>query len=250
MKIRVSTYALAMAGVFILLASSCQKEDNNNSNSANGVIPPIMFNPNLTYGTMTDQSGNTYKTITIGSQTWMAENLRTTKYRNGNPIPNVPDNNTWASLSTGAYCDINNESSNSKVYGRLYNYYTILDNRNIAPAGWHVATQAEWNTLIDKYAGWMNAGDPLKEKGITHWWSPNSEATNESGFTALPNCPRDVNGDFEVLGIIGNSGVWWCNSGDTTTPIYWNMSNNEANVTSAALGSYRRNGNAIRCVKD
>ncbi len=252
MKIRVCTYALAMAGVFILLTNSCQKSSDNNSNNNNSSndIAPIVFNSSLTYGTMTDQSGNTYKTITIGTQTWMAENLRTTKYRNGDPIPNVTDATAWAGLSTGAYCDINNESGNSKIYGRLYNYYTILDSRNIAPAGWHVATKAEWNTLVNKYQGWVYAGDQLKEKGITHWVTPNSEATNESGFTALPSCNRDVNGTWQAAGIIGYDGTWWCNTGETTTPVEWGMDNVSSDIVSSTLGTYKRDGNSIRCVKD
>lgn len=109
----------------------------------------IIFNPILTYGTMTDQDGNTYKTITIGSQTWMAENLRVTHFRNGDPIPNVTDNDTWHNLTSSAYCWYNNDISNKDIYGALYNWYAVTDSRNIAPAGWHVPTSDDMQELVD-----------------------------------------------------------------------------------------------------
>jgi hypothetical protein len=103
----------------------------------------IIFNPNLTYGSLIDIDGNEYKTISIGTQTWMAENLKTTKYRNGDPIPNVTDDTEWGKLSTGAYCDYDNIPDNSAIYGKLYNWYAVDDSRNIAPTGWHVPTDKE-----------------------------------------------------------------------------------------------------------
>ncbi len=251
MKIRVCTYALAMAGVFILLTNSCQKSSDNNSNNNNSGndIAPIVFNYSLTYGTMTDQSGNTYKTITIGTQTWMAENLRTTKYRNGDPIPNVTDETAWARLSTGAYCYDNNNSNSSTIYGRLYNYYAILDSRNIAPTGWHVATVNDWNTLVNRCGGTMVAGNKLKEKGWKHWLL-NMDATNESGFTALPNCTRFDNGFWDSVSLPGASGTWWCNSGNTDNLVCWNLNGNNGDVTSNAYGNDAQDGNPVRCVKD
>ncbi len=253
MKTYACTFKLVTFGIFLLLVNSCKKTDSNNQDTTTSDIKPIVFNPNLTYGTMTDQSGNTYKTIVIGTQTWMAENLRTTKYRNGENIPNVTDNTTWAGLSTGAYSDIDNDSRNSAIYGRIYNYHVILDTRNIAPLGWHVATAAEWNILVNRCGGWLAAGDLLKEKGVTHWAAPNSESLNTSGFTAIPNRTRDVTGSWDDTYVAINVySEWWCDSGDTTTPTYWTMNYFTAKVTnlSGTYVAYRRDGRAIRCVKD
>ncbi len=171
-------YPLIIAGTLLLLSFSCKKEDET--------IPSIQFNNDLTYGTMTDQDGNTYKTITIGTQTWMAENLKTTKYRNGDPIPNVTDISEWYHLTTGAYCDYINTPGSDVTYGKLYNWHTVADSRNIAPTGWHVPSDAEWAILIEYLGGSDVAGGKLKETGTTHWYNPTTEATNESGFTGLP----------------------------------------------------------------
>src|ERR1035437_3671045 len=145
-----------------------------------------IFNPNLTYGTVTDFDGNVYKTITIGSKTWMAENLKVTHYQNGDPIPNETDATAWSNLTTGAYCDYNYTPSNSITYGHMNNLFSIIDSRTIAPAGLHVPTAIEWDTLINYIGGVSLAGGNLKEIGTTHWTSPNTGATNSSGMTILP----------------------------------------------------------------
>ncbi len=165
-------------------------------------VSSVVFNPNLTYGIMTDQDGNAYKTIKIGTQTWMAENLRVTKYRNGDPIPNVTDSATWITLTTGAYCNYENTTNMDKICtsGRLYNWFTVADNRNIALTGWHVPTDAEWITLITFLGDKFVAGGKMKEIGTTHWLSPNTGATNESGFSASPAGDRGDNGRFVNLG--------------------------------------------------
>jgi uncharacterized protein (TIGR02145 family) len=134
-------------------------------------------------GTVTDIDGNVYQTVKIGSQWWMAENLKVTHYRNGDPIPNVTDAGTWANITTGAYCNYNNNPLNADTYGRLYNWYVVSDARIIAPEGWHVPSDGEWTQLNDFLA--FNIGGKLKETGYEHWDPPNDGATNESGFTAL-----------------------------------------------------------------
>lgn len=136
--------------------------------------------------TVTDYDGNVYQTVLIGDQCWMMENLKVTHYRNGDPIPHVTDGVTWGNLTSGAYCNYNNDEGNVATYGRLYNWYAVDDSRNIAPAGWHVPSDAEWQTLVDYLGGDAVAGGKMKEAGTTHWASPNTGATNESGFTALP----------------------------------------------------------------
>ena len=149
-----------------------------------------------------------YQTITIGTQVWMAENLKATHFRNGDAIPHVTDGATWQSLTTGAYCEYNNDINNVATYGRLYNWYAVNDYRNIAPVGWHVPIDAEWQTLVDYLGGWEVAGGKMKEAGTANWVSPNTGATNESGFSALPGGRRHVigSGYYENMGY---SGYFW-----------------------------------------
>ncbi len=207
----------------------------------------ITFNPDLTYGTMTDTDGNVYKTITIGTQTWMAENLKTTKFRNGDPIPNVTDNAAWAALATGAYCWFNNDAAAYKAtYGALYNWYAVADSRNIAPIGWHVATDAEWTTLTDFLGGESVAGGKLKETGTLHWLTPNTDAINSAGFTALPGGYRYGGGFF--FGV-GNYGDWWSSS-MRSAPYAWCRYMN-CGYSYANKNSYEEYfGFSVRCIKD
>ena len=160
--------------------------------------------------TVTDYDGNVYQTVLIGDQCWMMENLKVTHYRNGEAIPHVTDSETWAGLTTGAYCNYGNDEGNVSTYGRLYNWYAVDDSRKIAPEGWHVATDEEWKQLEmflgmsqaeADTTGWRGTdeGGKLKEAGTTHWASPNTGATNESGFTALPGGYRHVGGNFHSM---------------------------------------------------
>ncbi len=154
---------------------------------------------------LSDYDGNVYSTVTIGSQVWMVENLKTTHFNDGTPIPLVTDSSGWANLTSSGYCWYNNDLSNKDNYGALYNCYAI-DTKNIAPIGWHVATDSDW-TILSTYLGGVSiAGAKLKEAGTTHWITPNAGATNESGFIALPGGARRSNGSF---GDFGNIGYWW-----------------------------------------
>jgi uncharacterized protein (TIGR02145 family) len=195
--------------------------------------------------TVTDIDGNVYHTVTIGSQVWMAENLKVTHYRNGDPIPHVTDHGAWSNLSTGAYSNYNNDVSNVATYGRLYNWYAVSDSRSIAPAGWHVPSDAEWQTLAGYLGGYHVAGGKLKEASTTHWASPNTGATNESGFSALPGGYRSSNGFYDV----GNVAYFW-----TTTE----HDNNSSWLRNLHYFSSRLNRNSlneqlgfsVRCVRD
>jgi len=204
---RIWIFPFVLAGFVLILASGCKKDVKNITNSGG-----IIFNPNLTYGTVTDIEGNVYKTITIGTQTWMAENLKTTKYRDGTSIPNVTDNSAWQNLTTGAYCHYNNDIANVAVYGELYNWYAV-DTRKICPEGWRVPEDAEWTTLTNYLGGESVAGGKLKETGFNHWQSPNEGATNVSGFTALPGSSRSDYGSFDG---IGTEGRFWGKSSSTS----------------------------------
>jgi uncharacterized protein (TIGR02145 family) len=182
-----------------------------------GNIDTFTTDDGSTTGTVTDIDGNVYATVKIGSQWWMAENLKVTHYRNGSDIQRVADSSAWQALVTGAYCHYNNDSANATAYGRLYNWYAVNDNRNIAPAGWHVPTDIEWKQL-EMFLGmsqseadtidWRGTdeGGKLKENGTTHWNSPNTGATNESGFSALPGGFRGSNSIYEG---IGGDAVFW-----------------------------------------
>lgn len=157
-------------------------------------------------GTVTDIDGNVYHTVTIGTQVWIVENLKVTHYKNGDPILNVNDDTQWNSLTTEAYSYYDNDSNNADIYGCLYNWYAANDSRNICPTGWHVPTKEEW-TILEMYLGESSvAGGKMKETGTIHWKSPNTGATNESGFSALPG---GYSGNEGFLGIIGDYGNWW-----------------------------------------
>lgn len=247
-------YPLVMMGVLLILTSSCKKDDNNSpSNLTNGKTTAV-FNQSKTYGTVTDFDGNVYKTITISTQTWMAENLRTTHYQNGEAIPEVTDNTAWPNLSTGAYCNYKNTRNNDTIatFGRLYNWYTVSVIRNIAPTGWHVPNDAEWATLTTYLGGESVAEGKMKETGTTHWESPSlydflyTGATNESGFTALPGGARNL---YEPFLRIGSYGYWW-SSTEYNADSAWSraMAYNYNNVY--RLNFNKKLGFSVRCIKD
>ena len=143
-----------------------------------------------------DIDSNAYHTVTIGSQAWLVENLRTTRYRNGDSISLVTDSAGWAATTTGAYCNYWNLMANVADYGRLYNGHAVSDSRNIAPAGWHIPSEEEWTTLTNFLGGEIVTGGKLKEAGFDHWAIPNTGASNLTGFTALPAGYRNEAGWF------------------------------------------------------
>jgi uncharacterized protein (TIGR02145 family) len=209
-------------------------------------------------GTVTDIDGNTYQTIGIGYQIWMAENLKTTKYNDGTAIPNIAIDATWAAATTGVYSDYGNTPANSTTYGRLYNWYAVDNNtatkvasnggKNVCPTGWHVPTDDEWTTLTTYLGGEVVAGGKLKETGLTHWITLNSGATNETGFTALPGGDRLLNGKYEYIGL---SGVWWTSTENSAVNAWaWdrNMLFSDTNVHRSA--TYKQDGFSVRCLKD
>ncbi len=197
-------------------------------------------------GTVRDVDGNVYRTVTIGSQVWMAENLKVTHYRNGDAIPNVTSAGTWSGLNTGAYCDYDNDVNNVSSYGRLYNWYAAADNRKIAPYGWHVPTDAEMQTLVDYLGGNEVAGGKMKEPGATHWLSPNTGATNESGFSGLPSGARVNGGIYFNMG--GGALFWSSKEVITEAGSYsYMLYNSSATYPSVVSKTY---GYSIRCVKD
>lgn len=198
--------------------------------------------------TVTDIEGNVYKTVQIGTQVWMAENLKVTKYNDGSSIPNVTDADNWAISTTGAYCNYNNDISLGAVYGRMYNYYAVLDARGICPKGWHIPTKAEWETLESFLGNDLTANRKLKESGNAHWIGESQKlVTNSSGFTALPGGVRWQNKarGFEYLGRNCN---WWSTTEAKHSKIYaFHIDSNQVRTDDEQpkqLGIY------VRCIKD
>jgi uncharacterized protein (TIGR02145 family) len=244
------TNLTAIIGIIVISISGCKKQDSFTTHPVNGVTIAI-FNSSKTYGSMTDQDGNIYRTITIGTQTWMAENLRTTIFRNGDTIPKVIDNTAWQNINSSAYCNGNNLNNDDSItsYGRLYNWFAVNDNRKLAPKGWHVPSNDEWTTLLNYLGGKDDAGGKLKEAGTTHWLYPNACATNESGFTALPGINRSFDGTFSIL-YARYWPYWWSSNSDyqDTAPSV----GLDFEVCLVQNGGYANNhfGYFVRCVKD
>jgi uncharacterized protein (TIGR02145 family) len=201
----------------------------------------IVFNPSLTYGSITDIDGNTYKTIQIGTQTWMAENLRTTKLNDSQIIPLVSDNVEWNNLPSPGYCWYYNDAATYRnAFGAMYNWFTVKTAK-ICPVGWHVPSATEWQSLMT-FLGANIAANKLKEAGINHWESPN-DATNETGFTALPGGERLRDGKFIA---IGERGHWWSSNGDWQYGYEWSIWEHY----DMQQYYYPESGISIRCIKD
>ena len=220
----------------------------------------ITFTTTVAPPTVTDIDGNVYNMITIGPATWIKENLKTTKYNDGTSIPLVTGNTAWANLLTPAYSWYNNDIATYKnTYGALYNWYTVNTGK-LCPTGWHVPTNDDWNTLITFLGGLSTSADKLKETGTIHWIS-NANATNSSGFTAVPGGFRAYSlGNNGVFYNIGVGTMWWSSSADIMGGIitYVEISNDSYGrtrfsnivnfpVAGSSAGSY---GLSVRCIKD
>jgi uncharacterized protein (TIGR02145 family) len=194
--------------------------------------------------TVKDIDGNTYKTVTIGTQTWMAENLKTTKFNDGTLIPLVPLYDKWQVLSTAGYSWYENNAASKNSYGALYNWYTVNTGK-LCPKGWHVSSDAEWTILTNNYGVEYEAGGKLKEAGTSHWQEPNEGATNEGGFTALPGGNRGFNGAF---GDKGEFGYWWSSTGSNSAEAwYYYIGNNGSWVKRLSFGN-KHCGFSVRCI--
>lgn len=226
-----------LALVTILIFPGCKKKP----------LDEKIYNPNLTYGTVSDIERNSYKTIAIGSQVWFAENLKTTKFNDGTAINNVTENSQWLALGTPAYCWYDNSILNKELTGAKYNWW-VASSGKVCPIGWHVPSDAEFTVLTDYLGGLSVAGGKLKEAGTTHWLSPNTDASNSSGFTSLPGGQRtEVDGSFTGK---GNYDIWWSS---TEYNIYkaWYRSNSSNNSeVFQSSGSLKTRGFSIRCLKD
>ena len=205
---------------------------------------------------LTDIDGNVYTTVKIGNQWWIAENLKVTHYRNGDPIPNISDSTEWVSSTTGVLCHYGNNDANASTYGCIYNWFAVNDNRGLVPEGWHVPSDEEWKEL-EMYLGMSQAdaddtnwrgtdeGGKLKEAGTVHWEASNTGVTNESGFTALPAGYRSCG--LQTYEQLGKHAQFW----STTIGIHvWTRSISYFSSQIVREGLNERNGISVRCIKD
>jgi uncharacterized protein (TIGR02145 family) len=224
------------------LSGSGQSEKSKSGNTDSSGSESINQIPQ----TIEDIEGNIYNTVTIGNQTWMAKNLKTTRYNDGIAIPLITDSTSWSSLTTPAYCWYNNEASSFKPsYGALYNGYAVSTGK-LCPAGWHVPGDSEWTALTSYLGGEAVAGGKLKENGMDFWVSPNTGADNTSRFTAIPGGFRYHDGIFHDFGF---SGYWWSSTEYSETRAYFRYLDYEYS-NAFRFNNLKRNGFSIRCIKD
>jgi len=195
-------------------------------------------------GTVDDIDGNTYKTVTIGNQVWMAENLKTTKFNDGTDIPNVTGQTEWKNLYTPGYCWYDNNAEYKSTYGALYNWYAVATGK-LCPVGWRVPSTDQWTALTTYLGGEYLAGDKLKEEGNQHWKNFNDAANNVSGFTALPGGGR-IDGNFTF---IERSGAWWSSTAFNEEKAYLReMDDIVVEVMTGYLS--KKEGLSVRCIKN
>jgi uncharacterized protein (TIGR02145 family) len=216
---------------------------NNVSGSSAGSPTEFYIFRCTTCGTVSDN--NNLSSVTIGSQVWTDKNLDVTTYRNGDAIPQVQDPSAWASLTTGAWCYYDNDPANGAIYGKLYNWYAVNDSRGLAPIGWHVPTDAEWTTLGNSLGGVSVAGGKMKSTGTTYWISPNTGATNSSGFSALPGGWIGASGNFKY---INTDSYLWSSSINGSDATYVLLKNSQASLL--ITSGYMPRGFSVRLIKD
>lgn len=214
--------------------------------------------PSGATGTMTDFDGNVYRTIKIGTQWWMAENLKVTHYRNGDEIAQATLRMEWENISTGAYCTYQNDANNTAIYGLLYNWFAVNDSRKIAPQGWHVPRDEEWKKL-EMFLGmkqssadslyWRGAdeGGKLKATGTTYWNAPNKGATDESGFSALPGGYCDICLCFDLL---GNSAIFWSSTEFNSDGVWYRLMNMNSSKINRNNDCVKTQGFSVRLIKN
>ncbi len=234
---------LITVAVIISMLAACDKPEEENE-----VI------------TVTDIDGNIYQTVTIGNQTWLAENLKVTHYRDGTAITNVADNAEWATLTTEAYCIYNNNASNQlETYGVLYNWYVVADGRNLAPEGWHVPTDGEWKELEMELGmstseaddtGWRGTNEGSKLARNADLWDDGDLKTNSEfgalGFNALPGGERNGSGPFFT---IGSTAYFW-SATESSSSSAWNRLLHSYYSEVARFDNGKRFGFSVRLLRD
>lgn len=238
-----STVTLKAKGQITITATQAAK-DNYTSGSITAILT---VEDKAVTGTVTDIDGNVYKTIKIGNQTWMIENLKVTHYNDGSAIKFVDEDNAWKALTTGGYCYYNNLTAYSNTYGKLYNWYAVTDTRKLAPKGFHIPTDAEWATLYNYLGNYREVGMKIQEQGTDHWVA-NTGATNSTLFTGLPGGGRIFSGSRTPYDSMGYDGYWWSTTANGTLNAWY--------MDLYVKGYFERHdspkyyGYSVRCIKD
>jgi uncharacterized protein (TIGR02145 family) len=234
---------------------SCKKENTTTStNNENNITDTVKTN--VAVGkqgpSISDVEGNSYKTVYIGAQHWMAENLKTSSYNDRTLIPNVTENTQWVNLTSGAWCYYENDETKNPKFGKLYNWFTLNsnynENKNVCPTGWHIPSKIEWNLLVDNLGGELVAGGKMKEIGSQYWKTPNTSATNESLLSVLPSGSLSSGQFYNTLGKYAD---FWTSSVDNNGrafALYLSYNSSEIKYHS---GDYANSdGYSVRCIKD
>lgn len=193
-----------------------------------------------------DIDGNIYKTVKIGRQIWMAENLKVTRFRNGSPIPKLQQESDWSIQRKGAYCVDMQTDEYANVYGLLYNFYAVDDQQGLSPEGWRIPNKEDWHQLIEYLGGESSAGGKMKDTGSALWLRENRGMTNESGFSALPSGGRGRLGD---VGEVGYYATWWSSSAeDSLYAWHWGLYPEGAGIRFNP--GHKTSGFSVRCIKE
>lgn len=234
-------------GSFVIVPGISEANSFTTGTTLHTCGAPNVHNPDLTYGSMTDQEGNVYKTIVIGAQEWMAENLNTSIYRNGDLVSpgGWLDDFNWSSTNSSAWTYYNGNPNYACPFGKLYNWYACADARGLCPVGWHLPNNQEWTILIGYLGGETIAGGKLKSSGLQYWSIPNTDGNNESGFSGLQGGYRSSNGVFVNNGY----GYWWSSTEPTTNQAsYYYLFSAYGGVISGSQNL--NNGISVRCLRD
>ena len=240
--------AILLLGLVLIYSCSTSTDENSIESTEINIDGP----------NVTDIDGNTYQSVTNCGLTFTKTNLNVSKYSDGTTIPEETDATQWENLTTGAWCYYSNTTANGTTYGKLYNWYAVVGiydaasatnpglRKKLAPAGWHVATDAEWTKLTGCLGGESVAGGNMKSTGTTLWQSPNISATNESGFSGLPGGSRVSGGTFYGVGC---DGYWW-GSSEYDMAIAWSRYLNCNNGVAYRSANYKKFGFSVRCLRD
>jgi len=228
---------LFFAALILISVSSCKKDDDDNNNNNNNLPDP---------DPVTDIDGNVYETVRIGSQVWMAEDLKVTRYRNGDSIVYAENSVTWNANTTGAFCFYDDSIHNVNLYGLLYNWFAASDSRNICPTGYHYPTYQEWEALTNEVGGIVNGGKALR---APYLWNDNDSLTsNSSGFTAVPGGYRDQLGAYHNK--TSRAFYWTKDEATTEKSWYVRITTGNAETIQYNDNEYKNYGYSCRCIKD
>ncbi len=247
---RVTSVIMSVLTAMVFLPATGQ-ETNHSCGSVD------VHNPNVSYGKVTDIDGNDYKTVTIDKLVWFAENLRTTRFQNGDTIANVTDSAAWAALKSPGMCSYRNDITFDCPQGKLYNQFVAIGDRNPCPLGWRVPTIVDFNNLINYFDPDANGGAPsslpnsaggaLKNVGTRYWSAPNPNATNASGFSAIPNGGRSNSGAFS-LSDNKTASYWYASQVGPGMGFFLELAHTQDYAVRNAYWS--EYGVCIRCVQD